>query len=314
MEWLQNTFADYELNDQVVFLGLILFSTIALVMSVFVLVFGNHSPVREKLKKITLDGNESESSRRFKVDATLESLAPITAPSSLKERASVRLQLMHAGYHEASALNTFYAIKAISTILGFLGAASVYFVNSDASVNPLLIIVPIAVGLYLPNVGLYNLSKKRKSKIRAAVPDALDLLVVCTEAGLGFNAALKRVGEELVVSHPEFADEINTVCAKIKAGKEMPDAFHELVERTGVYEISGLVSMLSHASRIGGSLSQTLRDYTDDYRDRRTQEVEEIAAKIPTKMLFPLLFFIWPCFFIVAVGPSLISLSDVFGL
>ncbi len=86
-----------------------------------------------------------------------------------------------------------------------------------------------------------------------------------------------------------------------------------LIERTGVVEISGLVTMLSHASRIGGSLSQSLREYTEDYRDKRNQEIEELAAKIPTKMIFPMLIFIWPCFFIVAIGPSLLMLADAFG-
>lgn len=140
----------------------------------------------------------------------------------------------------------------------------------------------------------------------------LDLLVVCTESGLGLNAALMRVSKELGMSHPDLADELDTVCLKIKAGYDMSEAFQGFVERTGVEELAGLISMLSHAARIGGSLSQTLRDYTEDFRDRRTQEVEEIAAKIPTKMIFPLLVCIWPCFFIVVIGPALINLMDVF--
>lgn len=151
---------------------------------------------------------------------------------------------------------------------------------------------------------------ERKDRVKAAVPDALDLLVVCTESGLGFNAALKRVGDELVVSHPDLAFELETVCAKIQAGVEMPIAFKELVDRTGVEELTGLVTMLSHAAKVGGSIAQTLRDYTEDYRDKRTQEAEEVAAKIPTKMLFPMVIFIWPCFFIVALGPGLMTLFD----
>lgn len=124
--------------------------------------------------------------------------------------------------------------------------------------------------------------------------------------------ALKRVAQELAISHPDLADELDTVCLKIKAGYEMPHAFRDMVARTGLSELNGLVSMLSHASRVGGSISQTLRDYTEDYRDKRTQEVEEIAAKIPTKMVFPMLVCIWPGFFIVVVGPAALRLIDAF--
>jgi tight adherence protein C len=125
-------------------------------------------------------------------------------------------------------------------------------------------------------------------------------------------AAMKRVANETYIAHPEFADELETVCIKVKAGVELPQAFNELVIRTGLYELGGLVSMLSHASRIGGSLSGTLRDYTEDYRDKRNQAAEELAAKIPTKMMFPMVLFIWPCFFIVAVGPAILNIMKAF--
>ena len=157
---------------------------------------------------------------------------------------------------------------------------------------------------------LSRFQKERQRKIRNGVPDALDLLVVCTEAGLGFNAALGRVASELYISQPELADELDTVFAKIQAGITMPDALSQLVERTGLVELEGLISLLSHASRMGGSLAQTLRDYTEDFRDKRQQAAEEIAAKIPTKMLFPMLLFIWPCFFIVALGPGMMIVMD----
>lgn len=234
-------------------------------------------------------------------------------PANSKESESIRSKLMHAGYHDASAITIFYAFKGISIIFGLAVAAFLFFFLPEVTQLNLLMIVSVAIGLYTPNIALNYMVDKRQSLIRGGVPDALDLLVVCTESGLGFGAALRRVADELMISHPDFADELDTVCAKIKAGVEMSDAFNELVERTGVKEIAGLVTMLSHASRIGGSLSQTLREYTEDFRDKRNQEVEEIAAKIPTKMIFPLLIFIWPCFFIVAIGPSMLSLTSTLG-
>lgn len=314
MDELLAVFSDIQVNDQWVFLALILVSTSLLVVTVALVFSGNRAPMKKKLEQINkeLSGNTLKKKNR-KVDNTLESLAPISAGKESKERASIRTQLMHAGFHNRDALSLFYALKTSFAILGVSGAALVFFLLPDMDNGTLVMLVSVAGGLYLPNLGLHHFVKERQRTIRTGVPDALDLLVVCTESGLGFNAALRKVADELAISHPEFADELDTVCAKIKAGVEMHTAFDELVARTGLTEIRGLVNMLSHASKIGGSLSQTLRDYTEDFRDKRNQEVEEIAAKIPTKMIFPLLLFIWPCFFIVAIGPALLSLSDALG-
>lgn len=313
METIFSWLESFELNEQTVFLSLTLVSTVLVVLTVSVLLVGTRNPLQDKLDTLKSDDSGLGTQKNQRLENTLESLAPIMAPSSGKERESVRHRLMHAGYHNASALNIFYALKGIALFSGGAIAAMLYFLRPDMSNVELWMIASVAVGLYLPNVGLNRLADKRQSKMRAGVPDALDLLVVCTESGLGFNAALRRVADELVISHPDLADELDTVCVKIKAGFEMSDAFQDLVTRTGLKDISGLASMLAHANKIGGSLSQTLREYIDDYRDRRNQEVEEIAAKIPTKMIFPLLMFIWPCFFIVAVGPSILSLTATLG-
>ncbi|WP_070962498.1 type II secretion system F family protein [Vibrio sonorensis] len=313
MDAILDLFSSFEIDEQTLFLGMILVATILIVFSLAFILIGVRSPLKDKLLEIRSESGSQKLKKNRRLDNTLESLAPIMAPKSSKERETVRHQLMHAGYHDASALSTYYAIKGVSLVIGLTIAGSLYFLVPDLSNLNLLMAVSVGAGLYAPNVGLNRMVKKRQSKLRGGVPDALDLLVVCTESGLGFNAALRRVADELMISHPEFADELDTVCAKIKAGIEMSDAFADLVERTGVTEITGLVNMLAHASRIGGSISQTLREYTEDFRDRRNQEVEEIAAKIPTKMIFPLLLFIWPCFFIVAIGPSLLALSASLG-
>ncbi len=311
MDTVLSFMLDFALDQQFIFLVLVFIATTLIIVSLVLLVSGGQSPVRRKLDTIRRQqlGERVKPSPR-RLGSTLESLAPIVSPK-LSLNDSARAQLMHAGFHDANVLTIFYALKALSLIVGVMAAAYVYFLLPDIDHGSLLIIAALAVGLYTPNVILSRLENKRQLKIRSAIPDALDLLVVCTESGLGFNSALKRVAEELELSHPEFADELDSVCAKVAAGVELEHAFEELIRRTGVDEILGLVKMLAHASRIGGSLSQTLREYTEDYRDKRNQEIEEIAAKIPTKMIFPLLLFIWPCFFIVAVGPSMISLLDM---
>lgn len=317
MDFIFSSLSSFRISEQNVFLGLFLLSTALLILSVVMLFVGTKGTVKRQLESIRKEGMMKSSNtalrKKDKINNTLESIAPILSPQNIKERESARHKLMHAGYHESSALTSFYALKVLSTATGVGVSAVVYFLYPENDNLALIAIVSIALGLFLPNILLERLGSKRKSRVKGGIPDALDLLVVCTESGLGFNAALRRVADELIISHPDLADELDTVCAKIKAGVEMSEALAQLVERTGVDEISGLVSMLSHATRIGGSISQTLRDYTEDFRDKRNQEVEEIAAKIPTKMIFPLLLFVWPCFFIVAVGPSILSLTAHFG-
>ncbi|MEF1282794.1 MULTISPECIES: type II secretion system F family protein [unclassified Vibrio] len=304
--------SSFNLDEQTVFLGLILLATVLIIFTLSLLLVGSKSPLKAKLSQLkSTSGVEKQRTKRL--ENTLESLAPAMKPSNSKESESIREKLMHAGYLDASALTIFYAIKALSLVVGLLMAAGFFFFAPDMPMRNLAMIVSVGVGMYGPNIVLGYMVDKRQSKIRSGIPDALDLLVVCTESGLGFNAALRRVADELTISHPEFADELDTVCVKVKAGVELSDAFNDLIHRTGLKEIAGLVTMLAHASRIGGSLSQTLREYTEDYRDKRNQEIEEVAAKIPTKMIFPLLIFIWPCFFIVAIGPSMLLFTASMG-
>lgn len=313
MEPVTSLFPSEMMDDQTLLLILILVSTVLIVFTFSLLMVGSKSPLKAKLEQLRASTRSSSLKKSRKLDHTLESLAPVMKPSNSKESESIRQRLMHAGYHDANALTVFYAFKGFTLVIGLIMAASFYFLTPDMAMLNLMMVVSVGGGLYVPNMLLSHLVKKRQSRIRGGIPDALDLMVVCTESGLGFNSALRRVADEIAISHPDFADELDTVCVKINAGVEMSDAFDDLIERTGLIEIAGLVTMLAHASRIGGSLAQTLREYTDDYRDKRNQEVEEIAAKIPTKMIFPLLLFIWPCFFIVAIGPSMLLFTSTLG-
>lgn len=308
LDWVNNI----SITQEMLIMLLVLVTTILVVLTVGSIVMGINSPLRRRLMQITGDHKEGAASTNKMVD-TLESFAaPIMSPKNEKERQTARHRLMHAGYHQNNALTLFYSIKFVTTILGLIVATLVYLTVPDSEYVYAYLCLAVGVGLFIPDYLLTRMVKKRQAQIRSGIPDMLDLLVVCTESGLGFNAALRRVADELVISHPELADELDTVCVKIQAGKTMPEALRELVVRTGIDEISGLVSMLSHASRIGGSLVQSLREYTEDYRDKRYQAAEEVAAKMPVKMMFPMVLCIWPCFFIVAIGPALISLMDAF--
>lgn len=300
-----------EFNEETLILLSVLFFTVMIVVTIFVFIAGSRSRIKKRLDFIesaSIGGFE----RKSKLNSKFDSLTPILTPKNEKEVKSVRTKLIRAGFHDERALTNFYALKILSTFLGFAGSIAYYLLAGSSSYIIFIIAYSVGFGLFLPNMILERLVKKRQSRIKSGVADALDLLVVCTESGLGLNMSLMRIAQELSISHPDMAEELDTVCLKIKAGYDMSTAFKELVDRTGVTELSGLVSMLSHASRIGGSLSQTLRDYTEDYRDKRSQEVEEIAAKIPTKMVFPMLVCIWPSFFIVVIGPAAINLMKVF--
>ncbi|MFV0576188.1 MAG: type II secretion system F family protein [Vibrio sp.] len=295
------------------FLCSVLLSVILAVMGLGMLLFGQKDSLKRRLATVNPDeitGNKALYSP--KVTNTLESLSTYLMPNSDKERETIRHKLMHAGFHQKSAVAYFYAIKFLSTMFfALLSALAYLFFDPDFSILAFFM-VALGVGLFVPNIVLQNLITTRLRKIRNGIPDMLDLLVVSTEAGLGFVAAIRRVADELFISHPELADELDTVCIKIKAGVDVSTSFQGLITRTGIEEIRGLVVLLSHAMKNGGGIAKTLRDYADDFRDKRNQEAEEIAAKIPTKMLFPMLIFIWPCFFIVAIGPAVLSLLDSF--
>ncbi|WP_417212490.1 type II secretion system F family protein [Acinetobacter venetianus] len=314
MNGVMTFFRGFNFSEEVFILLMVLISTVTLVIVTFLIVMGGRNTVKKRLDMISTEsyGKGKKSKASLAVANRIDSISPMITPKNEEEREDVRLKLIRAGFHHESAISYFYAIKLITTFFG-LTVSSIYYLFSGTDVNLFIFLaLGAGIGMFIPNIFLNHLMKKRQVRIKRGVPDALDLLVVCTESGLGLNMALKRVAQELAISHPDLAEELDTVCLKIKAGYEMPHAFKDMVERTGILELNGLVSMLSHASRVGGSLSQTLRDYTEDYRDKRTQEVEEIAAKIPTKMVFPMLMCIWPSFFIVVIGPSAIGLIDTF--
>lgn len=312
MDTINDFISTLNVNQETLFMLFVLLATVLVVMTAGYIIIGVNSPVKRKMAQLSTVDKSKSIYASEKVMNSLESLAPLTSSNNEKERDSSRTLLMHAGYHQKNALSLFYSIKSLTTILGVLIALVLYISIPESNKLYIYMAACVFIGLIFPDIILKKLAKKRQNKIRAGVADMLDLLVVCTESGLGFNASLRRVANEMVISHPELADEIDTVCVKIQAGKSMPDSLREMIVRTGLVEFMGLVSMLSHASRVGGSLVDSLREYTEDYRDKRQQAAEEIAAKIPVKMMFPMVLCIWPCFFIVAIGPSLITLQEAF--
>jgi len=186
---------------------------------------------------------------------------------------------------------------------------------TSASLTPGLLAVALALGLgwLAPAMFVERHRNARQMRLRAAFPDALDLMVVCVESGLALPQAIERVAEEMAVSQVELAEELATVNVELRAGISSAVALGHLAERTGLEDIRGLVSLLAQSIRFGTSVADTLRVYADEFRDRRTQAAEEQAAKIGTKLVFPLIFCLWPSFFLVAIGPAMIGVLKAFG-
>jgi tight adherence protein C len=168
----------------------------------------------------------------------------------------------------------------------------------------------LVVGYYIPSLLLGLLGNARKKRIREDLPDALDLMVVCVEAGQGLNAAIKRVADDLQFSSPTLAQELRKVNLEIGAGREREQALRGLAERTGVEEVTSLCNILIQSDRLGTSMSQTLKVQSETLRTTRRQKLEEMAAKTPVKLVFPLILFIFPTILVVILGPAMIRIME----
>lgn len=230
-------------------------------------------------------------------------------PRSEAEVSIVQQRLVHAGFRESSAINIFYSSKALVPLFFCLIAAVTGFANQ----NPFFIYIAcLGIGFLGPDFWLSWRIKKRQAIIRRGLPDVLDMLVICVEAGLSLDQATARTAEELRQAQPELSDEFGIVALEQRAGSVRADAWKHLAERTGVDSVRNLVSMLVQSEQFGTSVGKTLRVHSDTLRTKRVQEIEEKAAKLSVKLLFPLVFFIFPSLFVVVLGPAVIMMADSF--
>lgn len=241
-------------------------------------------------------------------------IAKLLLPAEGWETSKLRIRFMNAGYRTSSAPVLFFAAKAILTV-ALPGLFLVYAGAAGTGLTPntflLLLIVLAAMGYVLPNAILARKIKLRKREIFESFPDAIDLMTVCVEAGLGLDAALSRVGEEMHLTSPTLAEELHLVNLELRAGSTRERALRNLALRTGVDEVDMLVAMLVQADRFGTSVADSLRVHSDSLRTKRRQRAEEAAAKIPVKLLFPLIFCIFPSMLLVLLGPAFISIYRV---
>jgi tight adherence protein C len=228
-------------------------------------------------------------------------------PRSPSEMGKLRLRLVRAGFRREEALPIFFGIR-VAIAIGFFVAFATPFVMRP---NILLAVGGLLLGYLLPGMALARLAKRRQHRLRLSLPDALDLLVVCVEAGLGLDQALLRVGDELNFAHPDLSEELRLVNLELRAGKGRMDALHNLADRTGVDDIASLVAMLVQTDRFGTSVAQSLRVHSDTSRTKRRQRAEEAAAKTGVKMVFPLVTCIFPAIWVVTIGPAAIKFVTV---
>ena len=286
-----------------------------LVASILLLVFYRDSTVRRLAGVVSTQPEGAgimERLSKLGSTSTVESIVqPFqkVLPRSPLEASVIQKRLIRAGYRKDAYVNIFYGAKVITPVLLFL-LASVVGLYEFAGIFGYA--TAVAVGFLAPDFWLGNRISKRQTDIRVGLPEALDLLVVCAEAGLGLDQAIMRVAEELALSQPEISEELSLTVLEQRAGRSRADAWKNLAERTNVDSVRAMVATLLQADHFGTSISKTLRGYSDTLRVQRRQQIEELAAKTTVKLVFPLAFFIFPTIFVVTLGPAVIALMEGF--
>jgi tight adherence protein C len=286
-------------------LSILIFLTIVVVVFAFgAATMAPSSVLGSRLREIGWQRPKAEAkpAMRERIQQALDPLSR-ALPVSPTDVSLTRAWLIQAGYREARHVRFYFGARVLFAVLGFV--AVVLFTGFDS----LLLLVGLpAFGFFLPRFFLKRAMKERQRRIRLALPDALDLTVICVEAGLALDQAMLRVGEDLQHAHPELSGEFHLFNLETRAGKPRAEALRNLAARTGVDDVRGLVGTLIQTDRFGTSVAQALRVHSDSLRTERRQRAEEQAAKTPVKMIIPLVLFVLPSLIFVTVGPAVIQL------
>jgi len=294
-------------------LTLLVFGMAFLLVAVVGFFATNRQPTRDRLaavispqsKQTTLLGTFQQSG--ISIKGIVERFERVL-PKSQKEISVVQLRLTRAGYRGSSAMKIFYGTKVLLPLCLFL----LVLISGVGQSSFFMYIVALGLGFLIPDFALGRLIKKRQAKIRRGLPDVLDLLVICIEAGLSLDQAVIRSSQELAMAHPDLCDELSMVVLEQRAGRIRTEAWKNLSERTDVDVVRSLVSVLVQAETFGTSVARTLRTHADTLRTQRVQKIEEQAAKTTVKLIFPLVLFIFPSLFVVVLGPAAIIMMESF--
>ena len=300
---------------RLLFVAAVALSAVLALVTVALLVVGLQDPVQRRLNALkraqAVGGQGAPSSLQM----MLEQVGERFSGNADWQSSPTCTLLVHAGFRQPSAAQAYWAARLLLALgLGGVAVLALPFLKTlSFLLATMLVAFAAGVGWLVPAIYVDKCKEARQRSLRAGFPDALDLLVVCVESGLALPQSIERVAEELSVSHGELAEELALVNHEIRAGISSTEALRHLAERTGLDDVDGLVSLLAQSIRFGTSVADTLRIYAEEFRDRRTQAAEEQAAKLGTKLIFPLIFCLWPSFFLVAIGPAILGVLKAFG-
>lgn len=273
---------------------------------------------KRKISSVVVDRKiqrrELEVQAEYKPTAILESLAKLSLPEQGWQDSETKLKFVRAGLRSNQAPLIYYVIKSLVTLV--IPLLSAFFLASftDKELQSIALIVVLiaAVGYYTPDLIIKFLSKRRAAEIQQNLPDLLDLLVVCVESGLGIDSAINRVSREMARSSQVVAEEFYMTGLEMRAGAGRIEALKNLAVRVNLDDLTSLVTMLVQADKFGTSLGESLRIQSEVMRVKKSQRAEELAAKIPVKLLFPLIFFIFPALLMVLIGPAILQMKSAF--
>ena len=253
--------------------------------------------------------------KTHKVAGVVNILSKLSLPEEGWQSSSVQIKFLQAGIRNKNVPQYYFAIKTTLTlVLPVVLALVLYFTQPQIPFarTMLFVLLTAAAGYYLPELLLRFITKKRIERMRNSLPDMIDLMVVCTESGMGIDAAIARISREMARSDPDLAQEFYLSSLEMRAGATRIDALRNLALRSSLEDLEDLVAMLVQADKFGTGLAESLRVQSEVMRLRRTQRAEELAAKIPVKLLLPLALFIFPTLLIVMLGPAVIRMIQAF--
>ncbi len=302
-----------ELVPLLVFAGLV-----AGIFAVLSMISNRNSRAQERLERISRPASLAEiedpklKKERFQgVMETAKALSGPLMPQTELEQSELKIKLANAGFRSDSAVAVYLGLRFVTLIACTLLALGIFLPKYGMTYSALKpIVVAAGFGFYLPSIVLWFLRKKRQEEIFLSLPDALDLLVVCVESGLGLDAAMRKVCDEMKDHAKVISEELSLANFQLQMGRPRREVLHDLGVRTGVDDVRSLAAILIQADRFGSSIAQALRVQSDSMRTRRKQLAEEKAAKTAVQLIFPLVLFIFPGIFVVLVGPAAISIMN----
>jgi tight adherence protein C len=262
---------------------------------------------------VDIDTQQSvtKESRMKGIVDTAKKLSRPLMPQTELEQSALRVTLANAGFRSDSALGVYLGLRFAILLLFFVASAAIFLPKYGMNFGGIKwVLIVTGVGFYLPQIILWWIKRQRQMQIFLTLPDALDLLVVCVESGLGLDAAMRKVCDEMKTHAKVISEELALCNFQMQVGRPRREVLHDLGVRTGVDDVRSLAAILIQADRFGSSIAQALRVQSDSMRTRRRQIAEEKAAKTAVQMIFPLVLFIFPGIFVVLVGPAAISISQ----